>query len=768
MGTVYEARQRSLDRIVALKVLPEHFSSSPKAVQRFQREAQAAGKLHHTHIIPIFARGEDNDTYFYAMELVRGESLNALITDIRQQELGDADTANLAETVPIDRSSDKPVGMKTTVGESGALRLSGTTSGTQPLPPNHIQEVATHVANVADALDYAHSKGVIHRDIKPHNLMLGEDGRIRVADFGLARLAEQPGVTLTGEVVGSPLYMAPELLTGGPAAADHRADIYSLGATMYEWLTLAPPHPGDTRETVISSILTTEPKALREHNPVIPIDMETICLKCMDRDPARRYRSAADLRDDLRRFLEQRTIRAKRAGFLERARKFVVRNQVASVTGVAAVVVALLLYSLVQSKKDDQANADVVASLQQKVAQIEEAAEQLKQENETIRQENMNIREAARLAAPFGGAELDMIDGASRFLAQNVGIITSPDPVSTDNVTTRRGIALRMAKDLYDELAPPDFFEKSSNGTETDVAYQLGTAHDPAYREFPATAIVMVNFYIQQNGFDFDAVHLRTLLHSQLEQFNEMKLDAERLIQIRPSDPTGYVWRGLGKLLTNNMKGTLEDIEEATKLGATGNDQLAKWCHTIRGMAFIALGRPTDAIAFLDTALARDAAFFTGSLARAFAADVVGDLPVAIAFLSRAIAMEPNNVDCIVARGKRLADMGNVQAARRDYNTAIRMVGASATIAVLMTETMTGGIERSAPTRSRDLSQTDSPQNRRPPAGLNPAGESAPRQSAPAENGAFKGGRVAPNFPPGQTSTSTMRLAPYRLRFLLQ
>ncbi|MEK7756590.1 MAG: serine/threonine-protein kinase, partial [Planctomycetota bacterium] len=236
MGTVYEAWQRSLQRTVALKVLARHVSATPKAVVRFQREAQAAAKLHHTHIVPIFAQGEADGMYYYAMEFIEGNGLNAIIANLRNNQATDAPTTvDLAETIAltpsreVSQNTTKQVSGAPAAGSGAVLVASDSAARTST---EDFHNIAWHLAAVADALDYAHQRGVIHRDIKPHNLLLGVDGRIQISDFGLARLAEQPGVTLTGEVIGSPLYMSPEQITGNPEDVDHRADIYSLGATM--------------------------------------------------------------------------------------------------------------------------------------------------------------------------------------------------------------------------------------------------------------------------------------------------------------------------------------------------------------------------------------------------------------------------------------------------------------------------------------------------------------------------------------------------------
>ncbi|HEV2946038.1 MAG TPA: serine/threonine-protein kinase, partial [Gemmataceae bacterium] len=301
MGIVYEARQVSLNRQVALKVLSGVLGLTAKAVQRFQREAEAAAKLHHTNIVPVYATGEEDGTHFYAMELIDGPSLDHVIRQLRPASLpGEASRSpELEATGPY-------------VGESGSTSTLGASSLSSD--GHYFDTVARMIAEVADALEYAHQQGVIHRDIKPSNLLLSPNARLSINDFGLARMLEQPGMTMTGEFVGTPAYMSPEQITAGRTLLDHRTDIYSLGATLYELLTLHPPFTGERRDQVLTQILHKEPKAPRKMNPKVPVDLETICLKAMEKDPDGRYQTAGKLAEDLRHFVNRFAIKARRAG----------------------------------------------------------------------------------------------------------------------------------------------------------------------------------------------------------------------------------------------------------------------------------------------------------------------------------------------------------------------------------------------------------------------------------------------------------------------
>jgi HAMP domain-containing protein len=335
MGVVYEAVQTSLNRRVALKVLGSALGLTPRAVDRFHREAEAAAKLHHTNIVPVYATGEHDGTHFYAMELIDGPSLDRVVRQLRVTKNGEAiSDAQSAPSLPAELGLTGPY-VETPL--LGATPGSGASSG---LSADHqyFDKVAGMIADVADALDHAHKNSVLHRDIKPSNLLLAPDGRLSINDFGLARMLEQPGMTMTGEFVGTPAYMSPEQITSGRIPIDHRTDIYSLGATLYELCTLQAPFVGERRDQLLALVVQKEPKPPRSINNRVPLDLETICLKCLEKDPDRRYQSAKDLADDLRRFVNRFAISARRVGVLGRTKKWMKRNP--AVAGL--LVVALL------------------------------------------------------------------------------------------------------------------------------------------------------------------------------------------------------------------------------------------------------------------------------------------------------------------------------------------------------------------------------------------------------------------------------------------
>ena len=327
MGVVYEAEQLSLGRRIALKVLPFALTLDSRQLQRFKNEARAAAHLHHTNIVPIYSVGCEHGVHFYAMQFIEGQPLSDVIHELRQLAgrgaVGSAPRTNQPGRIflhprplafrPLWISGDRePERRETQAGEIATTpRIAGTslpsTSGRA-----FFQTVARFGLQTAEALEHAHQLGVIHRDIKPANLLLDVNGHLWVTDFGLAQVQSDVALTTTGDLVGTLRYMSPEQALARRGVVDHRTDIYSLGATLYELLTLEPAFTGSDRQELLRQIAEDEPRPLRRQDRSIPIDLETIVLKAMAKRVEDRYLTAQELADDLRRFLDQKPIRARR------------------------------------------------------------------------------------------------------------------------------------------------------------------------------------------------------------------------------------------------------------------------------------------------------------------------------------------------------------------------------------------------------------------------------------------------------------------------
>ncbi len=324
MGVVYKARQASLNRIVAVKLLPFAGLATPQQVKRFRAEAEAAANLQHPNIVAIYEVGEHEGQQYFSMEYVEGRDLSAIARDT-------------------------------------------------PLPA---ARAARYTKAIAEAIGYAHQHGVIHRDLKPSNVLIGSDDQPRVTDFGLAKRlvaqasppASSSGVaaaradldsgrgrpenpqartpaphdlTLTGQILGTPGFMPPEQATAGRGQVGPASDVYSIGAILYYLVTARPPFAGETFESTLAQLLNDDPPAPRLLNPAVPRDLETICLKCLEKEPSRRYRTAEDLAQDLEAWQEGRPIRARPIGLGERAAKWVRRRP-----AIAALLAALIFTAL--------------------------------------------------------------------------------------------------------------------------------------------------------------------------------------------------------------------------------------------------------------------------------------------------------------------------------------------------------------------------------------------------------------------------------------
>jgi WD40 repeat protein len=346
MGVVYEAEQLSLGRRVALKVLPLGVALDARQIQRFTNEAQAAAHLHHTHIVPVFAVGHERGVHYYAMQLIEGRTVAALIAELRQQA-GRPGTAT----------------RRPSIGQAA-----------------HFRTVAGWGMQAAEALAHAHGEGVVHRDIKPANLLLDAVDKLWITDFGLARFRDQAGVTLTGDFVGTLRYMSPEQALALRVLIDHRTDVYSLGVTLYELLTLEPAFPGRDGQELLRQIAFNEPRPARRINPALPAELETILGKATAKNPTERYATAQDLADDLRRFLEDKPIKARPPTLRQRVGKWARRHKSLVVT-LAAAFVSLLVTVAAVATVAVWRIADARDEAKRRAAEVREKSHILEREN---------------------------------------------------------------------------------------------------------------------------------------------------------------------------------------------------------------------------------------------------------------------------------------------------------------------------------------------------------------------------------------------------
>jgi serine/threonine protein kinase/WD40 repeat protein/tetratricopeptide (TPR) repeat protein len=332
MGVVYKARQTTLNRVVALKMILTGELASEREVERFHAEAQAAARLDHPGIVPIFEVGQHQGRHYFSMGYVEGASLAERIKD-------------------------------------------------GPLNP---REAAELIRKVTQAVAYAHEQGVVHRDLKPANVLLDRGNEPRVTDFGLAKQVRgDSNLTATGQILGTPAFMPPEQAGGAVERIDQRSDVYSLGAMLYCLVTGRPPFQAASPVDTLLQVLSAEAVAPRTLNPAVPADLETICLKCLEKDPKRRYQSATEVGDELGRFLENRPIQARPVGQVERAWRWCKRNR--TVAALTAAVASLLIAIAV---------AGPLAAWRQSALRLE--AEQASELERQQREKAEQLREANR------------------------------------------------------------------------------------------------------------------------------------------------------------------------------------------------------------------------------------------------------------------------------------------------------------------------------------------------------------------------------------
>jgi WD40 repeat protein len=337
MGVVFKARQVSLNRLVALKLISAGTLATPELVKRFKAEAEAAASLSHPNIVPLHEIGEYQGQHYFSMGLIEGPSLREALAQVRGSK------------VEVRRS-------KVEVGGPKSEIRSARTAARVGFKP---REAAQLVATVARAVHYAHQRGVLHRDLKPGNLLLDVDGTPHLTDFGLAKLvAKDSTLTHTQAVLGTPAYMSPEQARGNAKDVTTAADVYGLGAVLYEALTGSPPFAGGTTFETIRQVLESEPRRPSVFNPAVDRDLETICLKCLEKDPGRRYSSAAGLAADLEKWLRHEPIMARRTGTGERLWKWVRRRPtIAALAAMSALLMMALVVSAVHSAAQEKSRA---------------------------------------------------------------------------------------------------------------------------------------------------------------------------------------------------------------------------------------------------------------------------------------------------------------------------------------------------------------------------------------------------------------------------
>ena len=663
MGIVFAAQHLRLKRRVALKVLPALLGAvRPDAIGRFEREATVLARLQHTNIIPVFDFGQVDGTLYYTMPLIEGRSLREILSEIKETGATDmiVGTADSQFSVVSRGGADDPQNL------SGLDRNnSSVQTGRQ-----YYRRVAEWMAEVADALDYAHEHDVIHRDIKPSNLLLAADGRMMISDFGLARANDSATLTDNRSLLGTARYMSPEQVDEEAVGSlDWRSDVYGLGATMYEMLAMRPMFAGIDDREVLHCVLYKEPLPPRRFVSRVPRELETICLKAVNKNPAQRYAKAKDLAADLRRWLLGMPILARRPSLPSRAIKFARRRKL------LLALVAILIFVLAGS-----------GILYARYVNTHRDVDQLRDVVDAQSIELLLVE--LQLDADLGRFEvgLEKIDAALRIypdhedlqhgratLLQFLGRLEEA-VAYLEGVVTRtphRWSAHYKLVELYSELGRAD--EACKHQRITEVLMPSGTAHWQVYyfQALSARDEEAVDLLSKATNLEPMAVGpflLRCYCLRRLSRFEEMLQDAERAVAMRPCWAITYGQRGIALVSLKRYEQAIRDLDRAIEL----DPRRAAWWGN-RAEAHSQLGCHPRAIADAEEALHRNPREAGAYAVRARSFAALGDLDGALADIGKALSINSNAVEIHLRHAWVLEQAGCYEEMFAVYDEAERL-----------------------------------------------------------------------------------------------
>lgn len=433
MGVVYEAEQLSVGRKVALKVLPYAAMLDKRQVARFQNEARAAATLEHPNIVPVYFVGNERGVYYYAMRLIDGKNLAEVLEELRGDYGENAALSRVSSQLlrsPLPESASElsrsDAGAET-VRDLANDQATSLASDHETSRKVYFESVARLAKQTAEALEFAHSHGIIHRDVKPANIMLDDLGDAWITDFGLARIEADAGITMTGDIVGTLRYMSPEQTLAKRVAIDNRSDVYSLGATLYELLTLAPIFEAEDRATLLKRIAFDSPINPTKLNAGIPYDLETVVLKSLSKNPDDRYESAGAMASDLQRFLSHQPVKARRTPVLQRMKMWTRRHPtflVASSLLLLGILISASVAGLLIAKKERDARISISAALEEKADALEQSDRNLQIARENLQIALTTVNELNRdFAKNWIASDQDLTTTQINYLNQSARIL---------------------------------------------------------------------------------------------------------------------------------------------------------------------------------------------------------------------------------------------------------------------------------------------------------------------------------------------------------
>jgi tetratricopeptide (TPR) repeat protein/predicted Ser/Thr protein kinase len=617
MGILYRAWDPQLAREVALKVLLEQPGSPPEGRERFLREARLAASLTHPHIVPVYDSGEWMGQAYLAMQFIEGASLDETRLELRA--------------------------------------------------------AATAVRDAALGLHYAHEQGIVHRDVKPSNLMMDSQNRVFVTDFGLARKVEVSSkLTVTGTVMGTPSYMSPEQARG--RKADRRADVYSLGATLYHLLTGRPPFQARDPYALLRKVVEEDPLPLRRLLPGADGDLQTIVMKCLEKEPDRRYSTAEALAEDLTRWLEGGAIRAHPPSTLYRARKYIAhRKALASAAGLGLLLSTLLIAYLSVIRPE----ATHVSREAKVFSPIYERLRDLPQNEEGWKRGLQLLDKGLAIFPDSAGAWMRKAEGHERLFETDGALAAyrKAYEINPDLGTAhyRRGRLLMDARN--DSAQALREFELARRIEPQNEFAMVGEARISLLRENYRDALERCERAEPVGKHLSDLYFIRGYVHYKAPEFRDLSRavsDYDRAIELDPRSLYAYNNRGLARGSRGDVAGAIADLTRAIELHR-GSAELFNNRAAARGKS----GDCDGAIADCARALELDPRYWAAHMNGAQARLGRGDLEGAIAEYGKVLEIDPKNVEAYCRRGRAKQDRGDLKGASDDLTRAIELQPAS-------------------------------------------------------------------------------------------
>jgi len=626
MGAVFLARQISLDREVALKVISDVSRARGKSLERFKREAKVLAKISHPNIVPVYEVGEHGPYSYFVMEHVQGVSLDKILAGIRNAPSGEKACDVMRKCLET-KAGFSENGITNPEGQHGA-----------EIDTDYIVTISKLIISIASALDYAHEKGILHRDVKPSNIIIASDGIAKLVDFGLAKSETQQTVTVTGEFFGTPSYVSPEQIRK-PETVDCRSDVYSLAATYYECLTLHAPFEGNTVNETLTQVISKEVIPPKKHCPRLSIDFNTILLHALEKAPDDRYQTACDFSIDIQNVLNFKPITAKRPSITQRTYRMLRRNPL-KITVVSITIITVLL-------------AYFVLSQSRNLSKFEEQLQSRKQ----IVKESPG---SALAHYSLGNAYL-----GSPYHEKAIAEFKSAIKLKPNYAEAYRGLGMAYNKSKNYEASIEAYKEAIKIKPDfNDAYYGLGATYFDAkkYNE----AAEAFKYVVEKQPDDIDAIEALGLANERLGRYSEASENYKQSIIINP--PKKYKTLGFTYTMSGNYEEAIDSCKKALELDPN-NAKL----YSNLGFAYTLSGRYEDAIKSCLQAISIDSESADAYYWLGYAYNDMGNYEEAIETYQKVLKIDSQYADAYCGLGNIYAVLNEYEDAISFYNKALKI-----------------------------------------------------------------------------------------------